>query len=171
MVVIKYALDIFWFLGPRENAYFSVTSVFLLNLESHPWCGFSRRVHPDTQKYQTHFISPHSTISQIKFSHWSEWNSETLWLAERRVLLAIRSRQTSHTKKPQSTANIPLLTSLRMESFQLIRIPQSISWHVTEYKLCDGDQMSILYSQVRKTDDVVMMMLFELHMGKASTHS
>ena len=78
-------------------------------------------------------------------SHWSDYKCETILLVVRRVWLAIRSRQTSHTKKPQSAANIPLLTQLRMESFQLIRIPQSILWHLTEYRLWWGPNVYFVF--------------------------
>ena len=125
-----------WFQRIQEfrfiYSYICPALVFLLNPKSHPRCGFSRLVQPDTQNTR-HISSLPIQQSASQPSHWSEYRSGAFWLAVRRVLLAIRSRQTSHTKKPQSAANIPLLTQLRMESFQLIRIPQSISWHLTEY--------------------------------------
>ena len=131
----------------------------------HPGCWFSRLGQPDTPEHQTHFISPHSSAS-----HWSDEINTPLLLATRRVYPAIRSRQTSHTKKPQSGANIPLLTQAKDGKLSTYQ-PASI-----HFTTCDRVRAMVgtncpFYIPERERDDVVMMMLGELHMGKASTHS
>ena len=123
-----------------------------------------------TPRNTRHISSLPIQESARRVSHWSPYKCETILLVVRRVWPAIRSRQTSHTKKPQSAANIPFLLGSGWKAFNLSEClnPFHDIWQSVD---CDGDQMSILYSRVRKIYDVVMMMLFELHMGKASTHS